>query len=114
MPTLPRCILPLHSNCWAEISTLAASKFAQKKRFPESGTTSRHPSRGQCLAHTLGDDVEQQWVTAQRLREAELDLRVSLRHRVARRRQVAQHMDAGREEIRHQHHTARPLPNAQI
>ena len=26
----PRCILRLHSNCWAEISTLAASELAQK------------------------------------------------------------------------------------
>src|SRR5438105_15648561 len=38
----PRCILPLHSNCWAEISTLAGSELAQKERFPDRGTTSQH------------------------------------------------------------------------
>src|SRR5690349_4610995 len=41
MPALPRCILRLHSNCWAEISTLAASELAQNKRFPDRGTTSQ-------------------------------------------------------------------------
>src|SRR5438105_3802329 len=40
----PRCILPLHSNCWAEISTLAASELAPKKRVPDRGTTPRHGS----------------------------------------------------------------------
>ena len=33
----PRCILSLHSNCWAEIATLAESELAQKKRFPDPG-----------------------------------------------------------------------------
>src|SRR5712671_1478447 len=33
----PRCLLPLHSNCWAEISTLAASELAQKKRSRIAG-----------------------------------------------------------------------------
>jgi hypothetical protein len=31
---MPRCILRLHSNCWAEMSTLAASELAQEKRSP--------------------------------------------------------------------------------
>src|SRR6266446_282493 len=30
-----------HSNCWAEMSTLAASELAQTKRFPGWRTTSR-------------------------------------------------------------------------
>ena len=58
MPTLPRCILPLHSNCWAEISTLAASEFAQKKQFPDSGTTSQQHAALSWFAPTQQAETE--------------------------------------------------------
>jgi hypothetical protein len=58
MPTLPRCILPLHSNCWAEISTLAASEFAQKKRFPDPGTTSQQHAALSWFAPTQRAETE--------------------------------------------------------
>src|SRR5437879_788695 len=52
----PRCILSLHSNCWAEIATLAESELAQKKRFPDPGREYSDALDREAAAIVVGKD----------------------------------------------------------
>jgi hypothetical protein len=48
-------------------------------------------------------------MSAQRLGQSKFDVRITPRQPIARRREIALDVNAGRQEVRHQHHQSSPL-----
>src|SRR5262249_34511532 len=69
-------------------------------------------SRSRHVTHALLDNLHDKGMSAQRGGQSEIDVRELCRQSVARRREVALDMDAGRQEIRQQNNAVRSRNDA--